>query len=171
VKPTTFPDFVKEAAKLPQPSRQRAWLTAAEKHLAPKQDSVAGIAEFLREWRKWQAAATKKDDLPSETRLKAQKFTDLFERALIVKDWRFFRKLSEACKLADDEIAWPPDVYGMTVIAIAELWDDLKRKPNKKEICKIVNLWWTRIHRSAISSRHWRRIFNDPFIADVLRAD
>ena len=82
----------------------------------------------------------------------------------------FFRDLSEALKLSDEEIAVHLDTTGAVLLAWKELGGLSGQRPTRHQIRRWVE---ARMKEAGelplISDRQWQRIWEDPFVAALLR--
>jgi hypothetical protein len=156
--------------------RLQIWLNAAEEHLYPKPGSVISLAEGLRasnELDSLSRQGSEGEQLSALERAalehKVRRFNDQIDRAKRTKDRAFFRRLSKACKLSDEDIQQPLNATGAAVLAFGKLGSELNRRPTKRDVRSRVDQWFKEGGLPPIGDRQWQRIFTQPFIAALFR--
>jgi hypothetical protein len=170
-------ELLKEIAEL---RRLQTSLRAAEEHVFPARGSVTDLAGRLKMARELAADKRPSEELsPGEhtvrkARVAAVKELDrMYQKATASPDGsNFFHRLWRASLIPEDKISQPVDLTGAAVFAIDELYRTLGSKPSRKQIIDLVENWRHEGDGAAckpVTDRHWARIFEDPFIAAMLR--
>jgi hypothetical protein len=172
--------------------RWQAWINAAEAHVWPKPGSVLYLAGVAKAWREYAVlkldrslrehgvtpaprsedaiglpAVPKLDDVTElELRTRADIFEAFYTRAFDMKDRNFCRRLLKAFALPDDKISRPLSAIGAVVCEWKELGGLEGKRPSKQAIRARVE---SIPGAPKVTDRHWERIWEDGFVAALLR--
>ena len=153
-----------EKDKIRQTQQLSLWTNLYAEYVAPKPDSIMGLAGRLKIWQEFFGRPPADNLTPFEkieerVNFKVtQEFHQEQQQALAQSDHKLLRKIAEAAKLLAEAGGKPPshglDVTGAAVYAFDELRRELGRLPTYDQIRKRVEEWLGQ----PVSEKHWKRV-------------